>query len=1414
MNLESKSKGELILELKKLQDKFTASENKFNSLFNSSSTGILLLKNGEIIDCNQKAEELFCGARKQLLGRKLDEFQADIPSKDQKLGVKLNEGLNIVRDGEQVTLKTRLKTFKGSRFFEAELTFEKVNWEGNECIQIFLRNIPKDKKGQILTPSIENSENKKNNKKRGDFHKMLDPHVQQMLDNTSFYVMSLSVSGEICFCNKSGLNALGYSKSELMNQNFHELLVDQVNWIDSKNNLKQILQGKRSSDVAEASLRTKKGNFILARYSVLEIHKNEGEIVGVTLAAENISQEGEIRKTLKKRNAQLREIFDTSNELIQFFSADYQLSFANKAWKQKMGYKGDEVSKLNLKDIIHPDFLDFTKIQLEKIGNGQEIGRFKTCFINKYGRSIDLSGKVNCSKADGKVVEFRGVLNDITEQTKVRRALKASYNIADLVLNTKGLENFYASIHRELKNVIPIENYYIALVDEAKTKLNFPYYIDENYPEVLIDNERVYGKGLTEFAMRTQRPLLLYEEDIVRLQEQKEVIQYGPLPRMWMGVPLRLGTRTIGVIAVQSYHEIPGFDYKDLELLDFISSQVAMAIEKKQKENKINKQTARLKAIFESESHYIWSVDRSFKLTSLNENFKRIFQRIYGLDPLEIHDSSRKITKLFGKWRRYFLKAFEGNAQHFEAQMKDKENRDVWLDIFLNPVFGQTKGSKSTVQEVSGIALEVTEKKKAALAVRESEEKYRNIFESFQDLYFTCCPMGAITTVSPSILELMGYRAEEVMNKNITDYYLYNKKTKNLIRKLLKKKSVRNFEASLIRKDGQIIQCICNIRLIYDKENHPIAIEGVAREITTLKQINEELMKAKEVAENSLKVKEQFLANMSHEIRTPMNGIIGMIDLINSTFLNEDQKRYVQTIKKSSETLLHILNDILDLSKIEAGKMTLKKSPVPLRSVIEKIEALFSQQAVVKNITIKTNVNKDVPEFIMVDETRLLQVFSNLTSNAIKFTEGGGRVSISLKVNKKKGNLYLLKGEVKDSGIGISETDVSKLFSSFTQLDTSSSKSYVGTGLGLAITKELCHLMNGNIGVSSTLGVGSTFWFTFEAEKTDKIPLIKELSLKEGMANKDFFGDYSPKILLVDDNQINRQVAGEILKSAGCQVDLAVGGWEAIDRLTKASYDVIFMDIQMPVMDGVETVKRIRQLNIPNLAPIIAMTAYAMQEDRNRFLQEGMDDYLAKPIKAMHLINKVRTWLVKGKKDKSRVERNPNEEGEKINLGNRKTIKAGNSSDSFQKEAFKEEIKVKRKEKEEKVIGIVPAHKNDEFPEETEQVINQEIIQQLEKFVGKEQAISTMEDFAKEAEELIRSSFSAFKNENYKEILNILHTLKGNAGTLGVDQLAAYARRIEADVKEGRLKHLEKNLLTLSKAFETFKNYFFTPINH
>ncbi|MCG8309469.1 MAG: PAS domain S-box protein [Cytophagales bacterium] len=1176
--------------------------------------------------------------------------------------------------------------------------------------------------------------------------------LHNSLEKSHLVAFSLDKEGKITFCNDALNKVTGKTKDELVGQVFYECLFPEALREEARNFLHNIIHNSGYVNTFEGHIAHKQGRSVILKLSSVVLYNAKGQIAGVTLVGENVTEKRKIAEDLKRSSDQLKELFDNANDLIQIFSLDGQLQFVNKIWKEKLGYDDDEILGLKFNDIVHPDYVSKTTIALDLILEGKNVDKFDTVFMAKNGKEIYLTGGVNCSFKDGKPIEFRGIFHDITERIRAEKAQALYYKIANMAIHSSNIETLFANIHHELNNIIEAKNFYVALVDKESKKLNFPYFIDENTPKIDNKFERKLGNGITEYAMGSNKPLFLYHKDIVNLEYHGKIVVEGEIPKIWLGVPLRIANRVIGIISLQCYTEKSTYNYKDLELLDFISGQVALAIERKQKEHKIYEQSARLKAIFESSSHLIWSVDGNNNFTSFNQNYFKTNKEFYNLDSIEKHHRGRKPKSLTNDeqfWKEKYQQVFSGEFLHFETSLKNKNNKqEIWKEIFLNPIYQED----GTIREVSGIAHDITEKKFSDIALQENEEKFRNIFESFQDIYFRCDKKGTITMVSPSVKELLGYEEDFVLGNNIVNFYPNVEETKILVRKLLKEKSLRNVEASVKTKSGKEIQILCNIRVLFKNDEYAY-IEGVARDITKLKEASLELQKAKEVAERSLKVKENFLANMSHEIRTPMNGVIGTIDLMSNTLLDEEQIRYVSTIKKSSETLLNILNDILDLSKIEAGKFELKKIPVKLKNTLEKLYALFAQQAQAKDINLYYHMDKNLPKKILLDETRLLQVLSNLTSNAIKFIDGGGSINISLKTIVKNGNKNIIKVVVSDSGIGISQENVKKLFTSFSQIEDSSTKTFGGTGLGLSISKQLCKLMGGDIGVFSALGLGSSFWFTFEADETDEDVIDEEELLKKDVMINNFFNEKNPRILLVDDNMVNRQVAGEILKKSGCEVDVAVNGQDSINKAQKKNYDVIFMDIQMPDMDGVTATKKIKALGIKNLAPIVAMTAYSMKEDKERFIKSGLDDYISKPIKANELLNKIRSLL---------------------------NIEKGSKELEF---------------------SVV---------EEQESIINAEIVEQLVKYGGEEMVMNVFSDFEHETAEQIDSCILSLNDGNYENILINLHTLKGNAGTLGIEKVSSLTRTIEAKLKVEKHIYdgLADELNDLKQNFEEFKNYY------
>lgn len=404
-----------------------------------------------------------------------------------------------------------------------------------------------------------------------------------------------------------------------------------------------------------------------------------------------------------------------------------------------------------------------------------------------------------------------------------------------------------------------------------------------------------------------------------------------------------------------------------------------------------------------------------------------------------------------------------------------------------------------------------------------------------------------------------------------------------------------------------------------------VLVEGVNSMLDGIEQRDEQLLVAKKVAEDANMAKSQFLAQMSHEIRTPMNGVLGIASLLLNTPLDKKQYQFVHTIRRSGESLLNLINDILDFSKIEAGRLELELIQFNLRQVTEETIDLLSKRAGEKEVNLACFIHSAVPSHVVGDPGRLRQVLMNLLGNALKFTRRG-EVALNVSLEKTEGDSAHLRFEVRDSGIGIAPEKQEEVFRAFSQADGSTTRKFGGTGLGLAISRQLVHMMDGEIGMESVNGQGSTFWFT---------TVFNIGSFSESITDRQYHqatipAKFDASVLVAEDNVTNQIVTQGTLEHLGCRVDLAENGREAVARAVRKRYDFIFMDCQMPVMDGYEATEKIRKAEHQagdERTPIVALTAYAMKGDRERCLAVGMDDYITKPFSEQQLANILSEWL-------------------------------------------------------------------------------------------------------------------------------------------------------------------------------------------
>ncbi len=529
---------------------------------------------------------------------------------------------------------------------------------------------------------------------------------------------------------------------------------------------------------------------------------------------------------------------------------------------------------------------------------------------------------------------------------------------------------------------------------------------------------------------------------------------------------------------------------------------------------------------------------------------------------------------------------------------------------------------------VLGIAVNITERQRFEESLAAQKDFLQTLMDAQPDLVFAKDIESRMLMVNRAFCEATGISMDDALGK--TDFDFCNHDDASLYRsmdQLLFRtgKPTRN-EERISGPSGRT-GLYETIKVPHrDAAGQIIGLIGVSREITERKKAEEELLKAKEQAEAATVAKSQFLANISHEIRTPLNGIIGMTSLLFTTPLDEEQTDYIETIQASGDTLLTLINDVLDFSKMESGHLNLDAQPFALAGCITRVVNMSTPLAREKGLRLAAELAPDLPSHLTGDTTRLGQVLGNLISNAVKFTDHG-QVVLAVSVHARAAHAVELLFSVRDTGIGIPADKLDTLFERFTQVDNSTTRRYGGTGLGLAISKSLVERMGGRLWVDSTLGEGSTFSFNIRCELVREDELHRRAILDRMGSAVHESAIQSLRVLVAEDNAINRKVALGLLHQLGHTADIVVNGAEVLEILEQRAYDLVFMDLHMPVMDGLTTTREIAARWPGHHRPaIIAMTADAMQGDRERCLAAGMDDYISKPVSLESLGTVLARW--------------------------------------------------------------------------------------------------------------------------------------------------------------------------------------------
>jgi PAS domain S-box-containing protein len=995
-------------------------------------------------------------------------------------------------------------------------------------------------------------------------------------------IAAYSPAGIILTWNRGAETIFGYTAEEAIGKHLSMLAEEPA---DQGSFTEQILQGKVVSQ-HEALGRRKNGRRVHISATRSPIRNSAGEVVAISIILRDISE----RREAEQARALLASIVEFSDDAIHAVSLDGTIVSWNRGAEILFGYSSQEIIGQNIAILGPPGAGEEVRQFLWAIQAGFSVCPFERVFRGKDGRALDVQVSISpIRNPAGEVVGVSGIARDIRGRVQAERRLRESeerfreiFQHAPFGLCVTGLDG----------RIIHANAALCRMLGYSAEELPGTAWAQLTHPDDL-------GPFLRWIEQWRQEP------EACRDVEKRYIHRDGNV--VWGRVRISLARDSEANPLCRVVH-------------------VEDITERKRAEEALHESEERFRLIADGCPSMMWVTDAEGGNTFIN----RAYREFSGATLEDVEGDKRQIL-IHPDDAPEYIGAFERAVREHtpfraEARVRRADGEWRWFGSHAAPRLSPGGGYLGHV----GLSSDITARRQAEQALQGSEEKFRQFAENIREVFWMMPPSAdELLYISPAYEQVWGRTCDSLYRSPMSRMEAIHRDDQERAHSAFARQiqgEPAESEYRIRTPDGQEKWIRDRAFPVRDEAGKLIRVVGIAEETTERKHYEEELIRARLGADAANQAKSRFLANVSHEIRTPMNGVIGMVQLLLETDLTPEQRQFTEVAQSSGRNLLSLIDTILDLSKIEARKVTLENLSFNLRDTVADVIQLLRVQASAKRLDFAARVSLETPSHLRGDPQRLRQVLTNLCSNAIKFTERGA-ITLDAALQGRNGGGVTVRFTVSDTGIGIGRDQVARLFAPFVQADASSTRRYGGTGLGLAICKQLVEMMGGTIGVDSREGQGSTFWFTavFELAPAVQCQPANEQAGGPGPRRGTALRERTARILLAEDNATNRQVAFAQLRKLGYEPAAVTNGAEAVEAIRDGQYGLVLMDCEMPVMDGFEAARHIRR-SLPAI-PIIALTADAMPADRDRCLSEGMNDYLAKPVELRLLERMLAKWL-------------------------------------------------------------------------------------------------------------------------------------------------------------------------------------------